>query len=280
MRNLFGFLSRNSFFIFFLILEGLAFYLLFQNNRFQKSSFINSSNAVSGNIYESMNEATKYLNLDVVNLDLSQENAELRNSLKQSRISIYGRNYIIDDTVYHQQYEYSAARVINNSVNKANNYITLDKGSINGISEGMGVIGSKGIVGIVKTVSPHFSSVLSVLHSQSKTSAKLKSQNYFGSLIWDGRDYQYGSLVNIPKHVKIFLGDTIVSSGYSAIFPQGIDLGIITSIDKPDGSNFYDIQVKYINDFKSLEMVYIVKNVLKEEQLKIEAEVQEGESND
>ena len=280
MRNLLGFLSRNLFFIFFLLLEVIAIFLLIQNNRYQQSRFLNSSNFVTGRVYQSENNATKYLNLDIINEDLATENAKLKAELANSKIQIFGNNYIINDTIYHQQFEYSETRVINNSVTKANNYITLDKGSFNGIKEGMGVIGPKGVVGIVKTVSPHFSSVLTVLHSQSKISAKLKSQNYYGSMIWDGKDYQYGKLINIPKHVKLFLGDTIVSSGFSAIFPKGIDLATITGIEKPSGNNFYDIDIKFINDFKNLEQVYVVKNVLKEEQLLLEQTTQEGDSDD
>lgn len=280
MRNLLGFLSRNSFFLFFLLLEGLAALLLFQNNRFQRSEFLNSSNAASGSFYQLVNNATKYLDLAEINEQLAAENADLRRQLTGSKIEIFGRNFIINDTVYQQAYNFTEATVINNTVSKANNYITLDKGTLAGVKEGMGVIGPQGIVGIVKTVSTRFSSVMTILHSQSKISAKLKDQNYFGSLVWDGKDYQYGQLIDIPKHVNLMLGDTIVSSGFSSIFPTGINLATITNIEKPQGNNFYDITVKFINDFKKLEKVYVVKNILREEQNQLEAEAREGDNND
>ena len=280
MRNLLGFLSRNSFFLFFLFLEGIAALLLFQNNRFQRSEFLNSSNAASGSFYQLVNNATMYFDLAEINEQLAAENADLRRQLTGSKIEIFGKNFIINDTVYQQAYNFTEATVINSTVSKANNYITLNKGSLAGVEAGMGVIGPQGIIGIVKTVSTRFSSVMTVLHTQSKVSAKLKDQRYLGSLLWDGKDYQYGQLIDIPKTANVMLGDTVISSGYSSIFPTGINLATVTSIEKPEGKNFYDITVKLINDFKKIEKVYVVKNVLREEQDKLEAEAQEGDNND
>ncbi|MDB9775115.1 rod shape-determining protein MreC [Vicingaceae bacterium] len=280
MRNLLGFLSRNSFFLFFLFLEGIAALLLFQNNRFQRSEFLNSSNAASGSFYQLVNNATMYFDLAEINEQLAAENADLRRQLTGSKIEIFGKNFIINDTVYQQAYNFTEATVINSTVSKANNYITLNKGSFAGVEAGMGVIGPQGIIGIVKTVSTRFSSVMTVLHTQSKVSAKLKDQRYLGSLVWDGKDYQYGQLIDIPKNANVMLGDTVISSGYSSIFPTGINLATVTSIEKPEGKNFYDITVKLINDFKKIEKVYVVKNVLREEQDKLEAEAQEGDNND
>lgn len=280
MRNLLGFLSRNSFFLFFLFLEGIAALLLFQNNRFQRSEFLNSSNAASGSFYQLVNNATMYFDLAEINEQLAAENADLRRQLTGSKIEIFGKNFIINDTVYQQAYNFTEATVINSTVSKANNYITLNKGSFAGVEAGMGVIGPQGIIGIVKTVSTRFSSVMTVLHTQSKVSAKLKDQRYLGSLLWDGKDYQYGQLIDIPKNANVMLGDTVISSGYSSIFPTGINLATVTSIEKPEGKNFYDITVKLINDFKKIEKVYVVKNVLREEQDKLEAEAQEGDNND
>ena len=173
MRNLLGFLSRNSFFLFFLFLEGVAALLLFQNNRFQRSEFLNSSNAASGSFYQLVNNATMYFDLAEINEQLAAENADLRRQLTGSKIEIFGKNFIINDTVYQQAYNFTEATVINSTVSKANNYITLNKGSFAGVEAGMGVIGPQGIIGIVKTVSTRFSSVMTVLHTQSKVSAKL-----------------------------------------------------------------------------------------------------------
>jgi rod shape-determining protein MreC len=280
MRNLIGFLSRNSFFLFFLLLEGIAAFLLIQNNRFQRSEFLNSSNTISGSFYQLVNNATQYFNLTEINQQLVAENALLRSQLKDSKVQIFGKSYLIDDTVYQQAYQYSEATVINGTVTKANNYITLDKGALAGVEEGMGVIGPKGVIGIVKTVSTRFSSVMTILHTQSKVSVKLKNQRYLGSLIWDGRDYLKAQLIDIPKNAAIMLGDTVVTSGYSSVFPTGISVATVTNIEKPQGNNFYDIEVQLINDFKKIEKVYVVKNVLRKEQDQLEEKAKEDDNND
>ncbi len=280
MRNLIGFLSRNSFFLFFLCLEGIAALLLIQNNRFQRSEFLNSSNAVSGSFYQFVNNATQYFELAEINQQLAAENALLRNQLKGSKIEIFGKSFVIDDTIYQQAYQFTEATVINGTVSKANNYITLNKGKLAGVEEGMGVIGPKGVIGIVKTVSTRFSSVMTILHTQSKVSAKLKDQRYLGSLVWDGRDYLKGQLIDIPKNATIMLGDTVVTSGYSSVFPKGISVATVTNMEKPQGNNFYDIEVQLVNDFKKIEKVYIVKNVLKKEQEQLEEKAREGDTND
>lgn len=280
MRNLIGFLSRNSFFLFFLLLEGIAAFLLIQNNRFQRSEFLNSSNTISGSFYQLVNNATQYFNLTEINQQLVAENALLRSQLKDSKVQIFGKSYLIDDTMYQQAYQYSEATVINGTVTKANNYITLDKGALAGVEEGMGVIGPKGVIGIVKTVSTRFSSVMTILHTQSKVSVKLKNQRYLGSLIWDGRDYLKAQLIDIPKNAAIMLGDTVVTSGYSSVFPTGISVATVTNIEKPQGNNFYDIEVQLINDFKKIEKVYVVKNVLRKEQDQLEEKAKEDDNND
>jgi len=181
----------------------------------------------------------------------------------------------VNDTIYKRKYFYTQARVINNSINKQNNYLTLNIGSSNGVKKGMGVIGPEGVVGIVKNVSTHFASVLSVLHRSAKISTRLKNTNYFGSMQWSGRNYKEGMLLDIPNHVDIAIGDTIETSGYSATFPEGILLGTIKNFEKPEGENFYDITISFINDFKHLTHVYVVKNNYQLEQQSLESESEE-----
>lgn len=275
MRNLIAFISKYSFFFLFLILEVFAFYLLFRNNNFQRTVFLNSTNKVSGNIYESYSEWTDYLDLSVVNQQLAKENSRLRENQIKAYQRLFGENIMVNDTIYKRKYFYTKAKVINNSINKQNNYITLDIGASNGVKKGMGVIGPSGVVGVVKDVSTHFSSVLSVLHRSAKISAKLKNTNYFGSMQWNGENYQVGMLLDIPNHVDISKGDTIETSGYSATFPEGIVLGTILGFEKPDGENFYDISIKFINDFKHLTHVYVVKNNYQLEQQSLEEKSEE-----
>tara|TARA_B100001109_G_scaffold255714_1_gene260288 strand:+ start:1117 stop:1953 length:837 start_codon:yes stop_codon:yes gene_type:complete len=275
MRNLIQFISKYSFFFLFLLFEVFAFYLLLRNNHFQQSSFINSTNFISGGLFEKYAELTDYVNLKEINQSLSEENIRLKQNQKAAFQKIYGPNYLIDDTLHQAQYFYTKAKIINNSTNKQNNYLTLNVGSLNGIEKGMGVVGPNGVIGVVKDVSRHYSSVLSVLHSNAKISAKLKDQNYFGSMQWNGKNYRYGLLTDIPNHVKIAKGDTIVTNGFSATFPAGITMATIEEFEKIEGENFYDIQVKFTQDYKNLVHVYVVKNIFKNEQLKLESETVE-----
>ena len=277
MRNLVAFISRNSYFFLFLFFEVFAFYLLFKNNHFQRTAFFNSTNALSGSIYNQYSNLTNYFNLLEVNQQLHEENKVLRSKQLRSYQKLFAKNIMKNDTIYQQKYFFTEARVINNSVSKQNNYLTLDVGTINGVESGMGVIGTNGIVGVVKNVSEHYASVLSVLHRSARISAKLKHTNYFGSIQWDGKDYRTGTLKDIPNHVKLETGDTIVTSGYSAIFPEGIPLAVIENFERPDGENFYAIDVRFINDFKSLSKVYIVKNIYQQEQQILEEKEEEND---
>lgn len=209
---------------------------------------------------------------------LAEENKRLKENQIQSYQRLFGRNVMVKDTIFKQKYFYTVAGVINNSVNKQNNYLTINVGKNNGIENGMGVVSSNGVVGVVKNVSENYASILSLLHQDAKISAKLKKSNYFGSLQWDGEDYRMGILEDIPNHVAIKVGDTIETSGYSAIFPEGIPLAIIKTFQKIEGENFYAIKVQFTNDFKTLNKVYVIKNIYQEEQIKIEEE--EAEQND
>lgn len=276
MRNLFRFLTKNSFIFLFLLLEVVAFSLLVQNNNYQSSKVLNSSNFLVGNLYATINNIDEYFSLKEENQKLADQNAKLQSTNVSSFMKVFGRMVQINDTTYLQSYVYSSAKVINNSTNNRQNYLTLDKGGINGIQSEMGVISSKGIVGIVKNVSEHFSSVMSVLHEKTKISAKIKKSGYYGSLIWEGGNYREAELKDIPNHVKLEVGDTIVTSGYSSIFPENILIGIVKEFDLPKGNNFYNIKVEFTEDYKNVSHVYIVRSLLKEERQKLEAQNEEA----
>lgn len=263
MRNLIRFLSNYSFFFIFLLFELVCFYLLLRYNHFQQSSFLNSANALTANIYSSYSELTDYLNLKEVNRELAEENQLLRERQIMAYQKLFGPNYMLHDTLYQQKYLYTKAKVINNSVNKQNNYLTLNIGKLNGIEKGMGVLGPTGVVGIITQSSNHYSTVLSLLHREARIGSKLKGSNYFGSLQWDGGSAESGILTDIPNHVAISIGDTVVSSGFSSIFPADIPLAVITAFEKPEGENFYDIQVDFTTNFRNLGYVYVVKNIHK-----------------
>jgi rod shape-determining protein MreC len=270
MRNLIQFLNRYSFFFLFLFFEVIAFYILIRHNNFHQSRFFTSSNYLSGRIYTTYSNFTDYINLKQVNEDLLEENRRLKERQIKSFDGLYGENIMINDTIYQRKYLYSTARIINNSTNKQRNYLTLNTGSENGVKPGMGVVGSTGVIGVIQNVSPHFSTVLSVLHINSSISAKVEGSDYFGSLKWEGKSYREGILEDIPNHVQLTIGDTIVTSGFSATFPPGIDLATIADIIKPEGENFYTIKVNFIVDYKNISQVYVIKNIMKREQQELE----------
>ena len=275
MRNLIRFLTKNSFIFLFLFLEVIAFGLLVQNNKYQNSKFFNSSNFLVGNLYTTVNNIDDYFNLKDDNQVLAQQNAKLQSTSLSSFIKVFGRLVQINDTTYMQSYVYSSAKVINNSTNKRRNYITLDKGGVNGIKPEMGVISSKGVVGIVKNVSNHFSSVMSILHENNRLSAKIKKSGYFGSLVWGNNNYREAQLKDIPNHVNLEIGDTIVTSGFSSIFPENIMVGTIKEFDLPEGDNFYNIKVEFAEDYKNLSHVFVVRSLLKDEKEKLENQNEE-----
>jgi rod shape-determining protein MreC len=270
MRNLFLFLWRFNYFILFLVLEGFCFYLIFQNNNFHHAAYVNSTNSMAAKMNESVNAFKEYLNLKKVSNDLATENSRLRSLLPEVYYSDTAEKKNIIDTVHHQQYSFITAKVINNSVNRRNNYLTLNIGSKQGVKPEMGVVSSEGLVGIVKDVSAHFSSVMSFLHKDSRISAKVKKSGYIGSLVWDGYDAERANLKDIARHVQLEKGDTIVTSSFSSIFPEGIMIGVVDDFRAKEGDNFYDITIKLSTDFGKLSHVYIVNNVLKEEQRQLE----------
>lgn len=277
MRNFIQFLVKNSFIFLFLSLEIVAFFLIVKNNEYQSSKVFNSSNYLVGNLMASVKEVKDYLQLKEVNQNLAQQNAELLSKDKRSFVKIFGNSVVINDTTYYQKYVYTTAKVINNSTNNRENYLTLDQGEINGIKPGMAVIGTNGVVGIVKNVSPHFSSIISLLHQKIFISGKIKKSNYFGSVMWDSdqNNHRTALLKEIPNHVQLQKGDTIITSGFSTIFPEGVPIGIVKDFDLPKGSNFYEITIELTTDFKQVSHVYIVKSLTKEEQQSLEAKNQE-----
>ncbi|RLD62363.1 MAG: rod shape-determining protein MreC [Bacteroidetes bacterium] len=270
MRTLIKFLLKYYYFLLFLLFELFSVLLVIENNNYQKSSFLNSANSISGNIYKSVSSFKSYIDLYQKNETLSAENSRLYNSLKSSFKSNKISLLEIYDSTYFQQYVTISAHVINNSVNRQNNYLTIDKGKKHGVSEEMAVISPTGIVGIIKNVSNNYASVISILNTNLHISAMIKKNDYFGSLVWDGKNYRETTLKDIPNHVKINIGDTIITSGYSSIFPKGKLIGVISDFEHEKGGNFYLITVKLSTDFKKLSYVYVVGNLLKQEQKDLE----------
>lgn len=275
MRSLLRLLIKNYPFLLFLLLEVLSVVFIINYNSFQRAGFLNSSNAVSASIYSSYSRVAQYFRLTKVNNDLSAENAELRNRLDEyeaalldSAIQVHGQ----DST-----FRYISARIINNSINKQQNYITLNKGRKHGIKPDQGIISAQGVVGIITNVSESYSMGLSVLNPRWSISAKLKSSGYYGSLLWNGNDYRKAELNEIPFHVELAEGDTIVTSGYSSVFPEGIMIGTISELSRPEGENYYKIEVLLAPDLKSIAQVEVIANTRIDELKQLKSETENAE---
>lgn len=276
MRNVFLFIARYHVFFLFLLLQIVCFYLIVSYNRFHRASFFNSSNAVAGTLYTWRSNFTGYFSLQQQNEELAQENAELRNRLPGS-FEVVNEQYVMyNDTLKELKYQYITARVVNNSINRQMNYLTLNKGRREKIEPEMGVVGPNGIVGVVKDVSEHFCTVISVLNTDFTVGIKLEENNNFGLLRWDGEDYRYARMADIAKHVVVEPGMRVVTRGNSTIFPKDIPVGVVHTVTDEPGSNYLDIELQLATDFNTLENVYIVNNLFKEEQETLEATNEEN----
>jgi len=270
MRSLLNFIYKYHYFILFILLECLSFFFIVQYNDYHRTSFLNSSSKMAGGIYNASHNVSQYFSLKEKNQVLNKILADYLNqdkaSFKNNGISLLE----VHDSIYFQQYVRIPAEVINNSINKANNFITLNVGYRQGVRPGMAVSSPAGIVGVVKDVSENFASVISLLNQNLKISAIVKKNNYFGTLDWEGRSADYVSLHDLPNHISLIQGDTILTSGFSATFPKGEMIGVVDEINESDGGEFLTVKVKLAVDFKRLSNVFVIKNLLKDEQVNLE----------
>jgi rod shape-determining protein MreC len=274
MRPLWIFLVKNYFVILFILLEVAALILFINNTYYQRSVVVNATNGITGAVYNARTSIAQYFSLKSINERLALQNAQLLSNQRKSYIISDTASFYTDDSLYRQQYKYLAAKVINNTTNRPSNYITLNKGRDQGISKDMAVICPDGIVGIVNEVSDNFCSVMSLLHQRARISAKLKKNDYVGTVIWEGKSTTRASLIDIPTHVKVAIGDTVITSGYSLLFPEGIMIGTIAMYDIISGRDFYQIDVKLSTDFNNIRYVYVVRNLMKDELEQLESGAQ------
>jgi rod shape-determining protein MreC len=269
MRNLLNFLARYNNLILFLLLEGIAIYLIVTGNNYHNSRFIRGVRGITMVAEKKITDSRNYFRLRKINADLAFENSSLRNRLEKMNRGESAVFFSVSDTILKQQFEYLPAVVTNNSVNKQKNFITLGRGSEQGIAPGMAVLSPEGVAGLIVGTSPNYSVAMSLINIDFRLSSRLKSNGYFGSLAWDGRDYRYAMLNDIPQHVTVSVGDTVETTGYSAIFPAGIMVGIVSDYER-SGSDFYHIRVELSTNFHKLSNVTIIKNVRKDEQINLE----------
>lgn len=268
----------------FVLLVALSCWMLFQSNPYQQHVFLTSANQASAVVYKGAGEVTSYFNLKSINSDLQERNAtlemeviNLKRQINDYKTLLQPTGIALPDSVA-QNYEYHFANVINNSVTHAKNYITIDKGALDGIAPEMGVVDQNGVVGIVANVSDHAARVLSLLNSDFRLSCKVKNTDYFGSIVWHGADPYHATLEEMPKHVKFHRGDTIVTSGFSAVFPPGLIVGIIESNQQATDNNFFSLKVRLTTDFTRLGTVRAIKSKMATELKQLEMEG--GKDND
>lgn len=281
MRNLLNFFLKYNYWFLFILLEVISFALLFRFNNYQGSAFFTSSNQMAGMVYEAANNVTGYFHLKSINDDLVQKNVELelqmehlRSALMELTADSAGLEKMKSDAL--NGYDIYRADVINNSLTHVDNYITIDKGENDGIRPEMGVINGNGVVGIVYQTSANYSVVIPILNSKSSISCKIKRSDYFGFLKWDGGSSEYAIVKDMPRHSLFSLGDTIVTSGHSAVFPGGIPIGTVEDMsDSHDGLS-YLLKVKLFTDFGRLNDVRVIAQKGQEEQLELEQKVKGG----
>lgn len=276
MYNLVRFLIRYHLLLLFILLESISFYLIGQNSRFHRAAYLNTANAINGGIFKVYSDATGYLFLGRVNDSLAQENAQLRAMLLDSKYNIRIDTVTATDTLaaqYIQRFTYIPAKVIRNSVDNANNVIYINRGSSQGISNQMGVINMNGIVGQVIDVTDNYAAVMSLLNKDFKVSAKLKKNNYFGNLRWNGSNATDASMDEIPKHVPVKIGDTIVTSGFSTLYPEGVMVGTVADVKVEPDKTFMKVGIKLATNFRNLDYVYVVNNIHRKEILQLDTTV-------
>lgn len=271
MRSLFRFLLRNYFLMMFLALEAISFVLIVSFNNYQRVTFFNTSNDFVGTVYEKFSSMDEYFSLSRTNARLAADNAALRKQLYSLKSQQEKYTFNRPDTIDAPAYVFTSAKVISNTVNRQLNYITINKGSRHGIKPDMGLIDDTGVVGVITNVSRNYSTGISLLNKRLSIPAKITKSNYFGSLVWDGQHYNTADLKEIPYHVMVNIGDTVVTSGYSNIFPEGIMIGTIKKYDIESGSNFYDIKVELSTSFKTVRYVEVVQNTKRDELIELES---------
>ena len=273
MQQIVYFLKKFRYFLLFLILEILALIFTVQHHSYHKSKFVNSANFISGGFYNKISNINDFFHLKTENKLLIEENTRLKNLLAKKPITINSGDFsIIDSSLYSQKYEYTAAKIINNNFTKRNNFLTLNKGNNHGVIADMGVINSNGIIGVVKNISSNYSTVLSILNKSSKINVRLKNSNHYGTLIWDGKDYNILQITDIPRQAAIKITDTIITGGKSVIFPEGIPVGVIKDF-KFENNQYQQINISLFNDMSAIGYVQVVKNLEKKEQLNLEQKV-------
>ncbi len=273
MHTLLNFFIKHNHWFLFLLLEGIGVMLIVQFNNYQNAKMFTSANSVAGNLFAAITDVNSYFALKSENARLLQYNKELNGQVTalKARLAQHQDSAMVA-TLPHKAngFFYNSATVVNNALNAVNNYITIDKGTADGVEAEMGVFCNEGVVGIIYTASEHYSVVIPLLNSKSSISCRVKGSDSFCTLQWDGSDTRYSYLVDLPRYTKFEIGDTVVTSGFSSIFPADIPVGIIERTEDSDDGMFAQARVELFTNFATLRKVYIVGNEGRKEQWELE----------
>lgn len=268
MKEIIKLIIKYHFTIVFIILESICLWLIVRHNDYQRVVVSNYASDVVGGISFWISEGKNYTRLNELNQHLAEENVQLRNQLEQYRVledTLRIGDYSKDSMVY----EYIDAKAVNVTLNRMKNYIMINRGSREQLTAEMAVISPRGVVGLIQRTSTNYSTIIPLINIDSRLSAKIKKNNAYGALQWDGKDYRYSYLKDIPHHVDVQQGDTIVTSGFSTIFPEGLMIGIVEDVTH-ENANFLLIKVALATNFESLSELYVIRNKFKDERKKLE----------
>lgn len=279
MRTILNFIIKHNHWFLFILFEGISFMLIVRFNNYQGATFFTSANSVAGSIFHVTTDMMNYFTLGARNEELLAHNNELVNEVSRLRSQItelYNESAMRGDTIvknYSSRFHFNTANIVNNSVNTQNNFIVIDKGRSDGVEPEMGVFSSKGVVGVIYLTSNKYSLVLPLLNSKSSISCRIQRNSEFSTLQWDGKDARYSYLVDLPKYTHFEQGDTVVTSGFSSIFPAGIPVGSIENLEESLDGMFYRAKVRLFVDFGKLSSVFVVGNKVHGEQQILESKI-------
>ena len=261
MNKLLKIFSRYYVLILFVFLQAISIVMIIQGKNYHRSLFISSINDLTGNTYSALNNYRLYFKLKQDNLILAAENAKLKSLAPESLVPINGEYFLVEDSLHRQKYRYRKAKIVHQTVNRRDNFIVVDLGDRDGVTPDMGIVVDSAVVGLIVEVSDHYAKALSFLNSKFQVSARIKRNQAVGILDWKGGEITHAALNDLPLTTKVYVGDTVVTSGFSAVFPKGIPLGVVTTVDENQSTQLLEVKISLFEDYNQMSHVQVVENL-------------------